>query len=437
MLTRRCTVAALFAALTLAGMRLASAAEADGSFAAAIRARAARSYWTERTTPPPLTRKTLVESIEAARVYFINQQLPEGNFTYGLNVIDNVPIKDDNQVRQAGAVWGLSSLGRDRHTQTTRNAVVRSLDFFFRCSQPLKLGRIAPVYPGADEISTGTVALVSLAIVELCRGQEDYLTSTGRGLYETWLDTYLQYLQNLELDTGGWGQRYLVAENERDPDASPYFDGETLLLYCKAARYLGRKELIPKIERIAPLLAERYTTVAWRENPDSEDTKGFCQWGCMAFAEHVEAGWQNADLLGDATMALAWWLIQRHEVESRLGNTGYAVEGLLGAYRVARRRGDTASMQTLREVSERLLSRLISWQIGGPQQARNHFLSSRQIDPRATGGILSNADSGFVRIDVVQHQVHAMLMALELLFPETPGPAPTQPAAAQPAPNTP
>ncbi len=432
MLTGRRIAVVLLACMSLAGVRSARAAEADPSFPAAIHTRASRSYWTERTTPPPLTRKMLIESIEAARVYFLNQQLPEGNFTYALDVIENAPVKDDNQVRQAGALWGLSSLGRDRHTQSTRRAVVRGLDFFFRCSQPLKLGRIAPVYPGADEISTGSVALVSLAIVELCRGQDDYLTPVGRGLYETWLDTYLQYLQHLELETGGWGARYLVTANERDSAASPYFDGETLLLYCKAARYMGRKELIPKIERTALRLAERYTVTAWRSDPMSNDTKGFCQWGCLAFAEHVEAGWQNADVVGDAAMALSWWLIDRHEIESRRGNTAYAVEGLLGGYRVARKRGDIAAMQALRGICERLLSRLISWQIGGPQQDRNDFLASNVIDPRATGGILSAEDTGFVRIDVVQHQAHAMLMALELLFPETPGPVPTVPAPPAP-----
>jgi hypothetical protein len=431
MISSRIAVA-LLVGLTLAGAPSARTAEVAKGFPAAIHERADSAYWTTRTTLPPLTRKLLVESIEAARVYFLNQQLPEGHFIYGLNVVDSTTAKDDNQVRQAGALWGLSSLGRDRHTQATRHGVVCGLDFYFRNSRPLQLGRIAPVYPGADEVSTGMVALLSLAIVELCRGQDDYLTATGRGLYETWLGTYVQYLQHMELDNGGWGDRYLITLNERSPESSPYFDGETLLLYCKAARYLGRSELIPRIEYGAPLLAERYTVAAWQTDPTSDETKGFCQWGCMAFAEYVEAGWQKADIVGDAALSLAWWLIYRHEIESRRGNTGYAVEGLLGAYRVARQRGDAASMQILRGVCERLLTRLISWQVGGPLQDRNHFLSTQQIDPKATGGIMNGEDSGYVRIDVVQHQVHAMLMALELLFPESPGPAPTQPTPKAP-----
>jgi hypothetical protein len=414
----------LFAAVLAAGCVLAlfapvSAAEAGEGFPKAIQPLAAEGYWLRSAALPPLTRKLLVDSIEAARVYLLNQQLPEGHFVYGLGIVTNTPAKDDSQVRQAGALWGLASLGRDRHTTATRSAVVRGLDFFFRCSQPLKLGCIAPVYPGEDAIDTGTVALTALAIVELCRGQDEYLTESGRGLYDTWLTSYLGYLQHLELEAGGWGQRYLVVPNEVDPEPSPYFDGETLLLYCRAARYLGRRELIPRIERQAPLLAQRYTTDAWAKDPGSDLTKGFAHWGCLAFAECVEAEWANAEVLGDAAMALAWWLVHRHGVEARRANTGYAVEGLLAAYRIARQRGDTAAMQSLRAVCERLLVRLITMQVGGPLQDRNHYLSTVRTDPKATGGILSFEDSGFVRIDTVQHQLHAMLLAVELLFPET------------------
>jgi hypothetical protein len=402
----------------------AAGAETGHAFRQAIGALAAEQSWVESVALPPLTRKLLVDSIEAARAYYLNQQLPEGTFTYGLDAVTLTPVTDDNQVRQAGALWGLSCLARDRHTTATRSAVVRGLDFFFRCSQPLRLGCIGPVYPNEDTISTGTVALVSLAIVELFRGQDEYLTSAGRGLYDTWLSSYLDYLQRLELERGGWGKEYLVLPNEVDREASPYFDGETLLLYCRAARYMGRSQLVPRIERMAPVLAQRYTTDAWAKTPDSDLTKGFAHWGCLAFAECVEAEWANAEVLGDAAMALAWWLVHRHGVESRRGNTGYAVEGLLSAYRVARKRGDAAAMQSLRAVCERLLVRLIRLQVGGPLYDPNRFFGSRTADPRAVGGVLSSEGSSLVRIDTVQHQLHAMLMALDLLFPEGAAAAP-------------
>jgi len=420
----------LVAWLALAGPVPVPAAEAGEGFAKTIHAAAAEEHWIGSTALPPLSRKLLVDSIEAARVYYLNQQLPEGTFTYGLNAATNTPTKDDSQVRQAGAVWGLSSLCRDRHTTATRSAVVRNLDAFFRCSQPVKLGCIAPIYPGDDSIETGTVALTSLAIIELCRGQQDYLTDSGRGLYDSWLTSYLGYLQHMEIETGGWAKEYLVAPNEVDRDPSPYFDGEALLVYCKAARYMGRKELIPRIAKMAPVLAQRYTTDAWAKDPASDETKGFAQWGCLAFAECVEAEWADAEVLGDSAMALAWWLVHRHEIESRRGNMGYAVEGLLAAYRVARKRGDQEAMQSLRGVCDRLLVRLISMQIGGPLQDRNPFLAKTRTHAKAIGGVLSSDTSAFVRIDTVQHQLHAMLMALELFFPEpAAGPVPAAPAA--------
>lgn len=417
--------------LGLAGTPALSAAEvAADPTAAALRARAAEAYWLDQKAGPPLTRKLLVDSIELARAYYLNRQLPEGNFDYELNVAGRSAAGDDNQVRQAGALWGLTSLNRDRHTDATRHAAVRGLDFFFRISRALPIGRIGPAYPGDDEINTGTVALLSLAIVEMCRGQKDYLTTAGRGLYESWLDTYLQYLQHFELEDGSWGKRYVISLNQRDATSSAYYDGETLLLYCKAARYLNRSELIPKLEKIAPRLARRYTVEAWADEPASDATKGFAHWGCMAFAEYVEADWPGADLVGDAAMALAWWLVHEHVVEARRGNTAYAVEGLMGAYRVARHRGDEVAMQSLRGVTERILVRLIRGQVGGPLQDQNRFLSNNRVHPSLTGGIMSSEDSGSVRIDTVQHQVHAMILALELLFPETPSGA--VPAAAVP-----
>jgi hypothetical protein len=286
-------------------------------------------------------------------------------------------------------------------------------------------GRIAPVYPGDQCVKTGTVALVTLAIVDFCRGQhqEAYLPRAGRGLYDSWLTQYIEYLESMELDNGSWGSQYLLDSGTRDPFPSPYFDGEALLAYCRAARYMDRKDLIPKIEIIAPKLAQRYTIDAWKDDPASEDTKGFMQWGCMAFAEYVEAGWQQADLLGDAALALAWWLIHEHQVLLHKGNMAAGLEGLLAAYRVAELRRDRAAMQTLRKTVDDVLGRIVSWQVGGPLAEQNAFLRKQRFQKGLHGGIMTEKDSGIFRIDVVQHQVNASLMALQYLYPEKPQPA--------------
>ena len=382
---------------------------------------AQRRHWLEMQAKTTVERTLLVQSLEAARAYYLNQQLPQGNFVYARDIVSNESYEDDNQVRQAGALWGLACLNRDRPTNPSRRAVVRGLDFFFRNSTPLRMGHTAPVYPGTSVVKTGTAALVCLAITELWRGQENYMTGAGRGLYDSWLSIYLDYLRAMEMDDGSWGGKYHITSNQREPIASPYYDGETLLAYCRAARYMGRKELIPRIEAAAPLLAARYTVDAWKKNLDSEETKGFFQWGCMAFAEYVEAEWKQADLIADAATALAYWQLYEYEAHTKDGNTAYAVEGLLGVYKIARLQGKTQLMTQIRTVVEDILSHIVTWQVGGPAEKANPFLAELPVKaPGVQGGIMSSKDSGKVRIDIVQHQVHAMLMALKILYPENP-----------------
>ena len=383
-----------------------------------VRHFADESAWTKQDHYPELTRNALIDSIEAARVYLLNQQKPEGNFRYEYDIVLGRFIEDDNAVRQAGTLWSLASLVRDRPTQATRNSVVRGLDFFFRWSRPLALGRVAPVYPETRTVKTGTVALVSLALIDFMRGQEVFMNTAGRGFYDSWLTKYLDYLTAMELETGSWGGLYDMDLEKRIAKSSPYYDGECLLAYCRAARYSGRDELIPRLESIAPLLAEKYTVEAWKEDVDSDETKGFFQWGAMAFAEYAAAGWKDADTIAETAYALAWWCIHEHRIEIRNGNTGYAVEGLLAVEKLARDRGDTDVADRLAHVSSNILSRLITWQFGGPFEDANPFFKEHKEQLRAFGGIMNRRNSGIIRIDVVQHQLHAMLMALNQLFPE-------------------
>ncbi len=375
--------------------------------------------WHDPLDDVKLERRLLTDAIEKARIYYLAQQTDLGNFIYAQDAVEDEKSDDDNQVRQAGALWGLACLNRDRPTLPTARAVIKGAQFFIDRSRPLGMGHTGPLYPGTDEIKTGTVALVTLSLVELWRGEEKYLTRMGRGLTSAWASNYLSYLGGMEMDDGSWGRMYRASINEREPVPSPYYDGEALLAYCRAARYMDHSELVPKIEKIAPLLAKKYTVDAWVRDPNSDDTKGFFQWGCMAFLEYVEAGWKNADMMGDACLALAWWQLHQRDVEAREGNTAYAVEGLVAAYRVAELRQDQTAMATLRTAIEGMLVRQISTQVGGPLEKYNFFLASHRTRPECAGGIMQSPYSGRIRIDVVQHQMHAMLLALQYLYPST------------------
>ena len=62
------------------------------------------------------------------------------------------------------------------------------------------------------------------------------------------------------------------------------------------------------------------------------------------------------------------------------------------------------------------LYRLTSWQIGGPVD-RNYFLSSNKTDDKvAIGGIMNSCKNPNLRIDVTQHQMHAVILARRFIY---------------------
>jgi hypothetical protein len=376
-------------------------------------------YWQEREVAPAISKETLVTAVEAARAYYLNHQLQEGNFLYAFDVVSNQQFPDDNQVRQAGALWGLSCLNRDRFTENTRRAVLAGLEFFLSNRKKLTDGQLVVTYPGDEMLKTGTVALFCLAVTDFLIGQEKFLPPEVRSKYETALQEQLRYLQSMELPDGSWAHVYDLPSGYRDPVGKSYYDGEALLAYCKAARYLRRDELLPRIQFALPKLIQKYLLDCWKPGGNAEETRGFSQWGAMAFAECVEAQWEQTDGAAEAALALGWWQIHSNKIEAKAGNTAYAVEGLIASWRVAKCRQDQASMTALRAVSERCLGRLMLCQIGGPFHTKNEFFNSLpRIQPRAFGGITAAPDSGAIRIDNVQHQLHAMLLALKYFYPE-------------------
>ena len=180
--------------------------QASGELALRLRRLASEAEWHDPLESVRLERRLLTETIEKARGYYLAQQLPEGNFSYARDILTGRQAADDNQVRQAGALWGLACLNRDRPTPATAQAVVRGLFFFHSNSRPLHSGHTAPIYPGEGEIKTGTVALATLAMIELWRGEEQYLTRLGKGQCLMWTAHYLNYLGGMEMENGSWGR---------------------------------------------------------------------------------------------------------------------------------------------------------------------------------------------------------------------------------------
>ena len=156
--------------------------------------------------------------------------------------------------------------------------------------------------------------------------------------------------------------------------------------------------------------------------------KGFFQWGSMSFREYVEAGWKDADVYGDVALSLGWWMTHTHATLKRRRNHAYAVEGLIAGWQIANWRKDVPAQRDLLFALDRSLYKLTKWQIGGPLHAQNKWLVEQGTitDPMALGGVMNaRKKSKFsvrkdvahqLRIDVTQHQMHAVTLGLEDVY---------------------
>ncbi|MBW2704162.1 MAG: hypothetical protein JRF33_25360, partial [Deltaproteobacteria bacterium] len=200
---------------------------------------------------------------------------------------------------------------------------------------------------------------------------------------------------------------------------SPYADGEALLALSRGAVVLKRKAWAERLRSTALRLMDAYSRRAWAENPDSDDTKGFYQWGSMAFDVLGQARWMKREEADRFILALAWWQLHVHRLLERKGNIAYAVEGLVLALPAARRQKLESAVKSLEAALEIGVLRLLRLQVSGPRYKDNPFLANLgRVDPRAVGGVIKQQRGGLIRVDMVQHHALALLGYLRLAFLE-------------------
>ena len=374
-----------------------------------------------------MTPELLDQSLDLGCQFIVNWQLPEGNFRYMYDWIEGTWVEDDHQVRQAGSLWGLGTCYRYKQVEATKVALDKGLKFWFDRTIPGPVdGTLMMKYPGANTLDSGTVALVALAMIEYLKTDAP-MDPAWKVEVETKLDGYLAFLTWMQLENGHISDRFDHRNNKKRKRSSPYYDGESLLALCKAARQLDKTDLVPTIERAARAMAETYTIPAWAKDRDSNQTKGFFQWGSMAYMEYYQAGWKDKDLFGDVAISLGYWMAHTHATLKRRRNHAYAIEGLIAGWTIANLRGDRAAETDLLYTLDRSLHKLGQWQHGGPLAAQNKWLvKNGKEDPMTLGGVMNavkpsgvdvNKDvSHQLRIDVTQHQMHATSMALEGVY---------------------
>jgi UDP-N-acetylmuramoyl-tripeptide--D-alanyl-D-alanine ligase len=365
-----------------------------------------------RDVSPRLPRKVVTESLELARRHLMRSQTSDGNFRYEYDFSTGETLPSDNQVRQAGALWALALLHADRPTPQSRRILSRGLSFFRRHSRTTSEGLRYIVYPGARAGTTGTVALVSLSLVEVI--ETDWGSDWAAGLREE-LWEYVGFLRSLRTDDGRFQGRYSLEDGSGLGAPSPYSDGEALLLLTRVAQLLDREDLRDVALESAKSMHRTYVQEALVNQADIPTAKQFYQWGCLAYYEICSAGWPGARKWAGITVQMGEWMIDVHRTLWRRKNTAYAHEGMAIAWELARRTERTKARRKIGHIHDLGLRKLISWQVGGPLP--NSYLQSlEEVPDQAVGGVMNSRANPVLRIDVTQHFAHALLLTRRFMY---------------------
>jgi len=361
-----------------------------------------------------LTCEILDESLELGTQFLINNQKPEGNFNYEYNWSNKSMSLDDNEVRQAGVLWGVALIYNENPSDTLFNVLKKGFSFFKNYSTESEDGRRWVIYPDDDMGNTGTVALLSLAIIDFLRSSGN-IDAEYREELENDLDKYLNFLISVRLENFLFHETYYLKNGTGYGNPSPYFDGESLLALTKAAKYLDKDELKPIILETANATYHYIVEPELYYKTDSPITKGFFQWGCMSYFELATSDWEETENYSDILIDLADWMIDVHHTLKRTRNTGYAYEGIIHAYKIALDAGDEDHIEKFTSVIDEGLYKLTSWQVEGP--IPNAYLHNHSTnDTLAIGGIMNHKEEPPLRIDVTQHQMHAVILARKYVY---------------------
>lgn len=358
-----------------------------------------------------LSKEILEESLQIGTQFLLNNQKSGGNFNYDYDFVTKKLSTQDSQVRQAGALWGVSLIHAYQPSKETYDALIKGFAFFDSISVQVDSLNSMIKYPGTSAGRTGTQALLALAYLEFLTTDLD---SNTYNTYREKFDQYFRFILSQRSESGLFYMSYSYKNLPSKPTHSPYFDGESLLLLTKSANYLKIDSLKPMILESAEAMYQKYVVEARKIDPDSKETKGFYQWSSMAFFEIYKMGWD--DIYAERIIELAYWMIDTHRTLYRTKNTAYAHEGMITAWKAAEMTENENAQKKIGFVIDKGLYKLTKWQVG--HSIQNNFIDKNfdAGDQLAYGGIMNCKDCPGLRIDVTQHQMHAVILALKYVY---------------------
>jgi len=361
--------------------------------------------------PKKIDEEALRLSIRLAAEHLCAQQTPDGLFRYEMDVVTGRENRQNNMIRQVGAFWATALLltSPEAHLDDAlRQKVARTFErmegWIAARTKPLPGEGGATWVDLEGEVQTGAAALIALGYLERVAAGETRYTAALRG--------HLAYLAAARGSHGTFRDSWNPRRRRFGDRSNPYADGEALLALAKNRAVLGDHTYDALLAEAAPVLRDR-----WYGSHETDERKGFYQWGSMAFWWIARASPERARPWQDVILKYADWMVLEHKTLSRTRNTSYAVEGLATAFAVARERSDRTRARSLRYTILKTHARAISAQVGHPLSRANAFVQAipraRRESARVKGGFLNGHAEPSLRIDVTQHAIHSILLTLE------------------------
>lgn len=363
--------------------------------------------------------------INSAGAWMIYRQEESGHFKYEYNPWLDAEVDDDNLVRQAGAAYIMGELFDYKGDGAYLDSAVDSLRYFNTLTKYDDRDGIEIAYIENDQ-KTGTIALATIA----CEHVRD--TWLWNSDLEKQCNGYLNFLDFVEGKDGGFSKKYylgLPRDAIEFETQSPYYNGEAWLALSVSQGRKNSPALRERLEKHFDYFDNKYRTLIDRDKNGEDVGKeviGFYLWGMRAINRmHImDQKPEYADFA---------YMYTNHVIEDKgymdlesnkrdKINDCYAFEGVVSAYAIAKREGETEITARWKPMIEHHLERLKNFQVKNDITAEE-VINGRLVQKKlpnpneARGGFLNSLkeDSQYMRIDFTQHCIGAYLLAEEWL----------------------
>lgn len=352
-----------------------------------------------------LSRDRLLQAARAGGDYLLRIQRPDGGFGYYYDAAeDRFEARRYNIVRHAGtavALFDLYAATRDsRYNESARRAMRFLVTRVRRAARTR--GSYVLDYDGKAKLGANGLALVALTKqIELFPASGDKKSA----------EALARLILALQRKDGSFEMRYTLPGNEQTQWESLYYPGEAMLGLIRLYGLNHDARLLNAARRGADYLIIRQQKM--NELPADA-------WFMQALEGLYNIGREKR--YADHAIALAEAMISDQYAEDapegfaggfgpgspRATPAASRAEGLVAAYRLARRTGDARAVKIAASLRASAVFQLAQQLTADTEGVRNPRL--------AAGGFREGLTSMKVRIDYVQHNISSLLSIAESLY---------------------